>query len=409
MNLIALAVPFFLLALLVEVVVDRFRQTGYYRSNDAINSLSAGIISESSGYFTKFVEYSIWALVLGNFALFEWQRSWFDSSVTGILLWILAAVLWDFCYYWRHRLGHEMSILWAAHAVHHQSEEYNLSTALRQTSTGFLFGWIFYLPLFLIGIPIDVVITVGAANLIYQFWVHTRFIDRLGVLDRILVTPSNHRVHHAQNARYIDKNYGGIFVLWDRMFGTFAEEDDADPVVFGVRKQLANWNPVWANFQVYNYLWFDAKNARRWRDKIAVWFRRTGWRPADVAATYPKPAVDISTFEKFDPQVSTRRRAYVAAQFVVVVIFSLSIANAFATSGTQFLLVPCLLLWAHLVSLGLLNENRPQAVKFEIVRLLVVLPLGAVAVHPALLVVTPVVAATVMTYCLVSLIWLRNS
>ena len=224
MNLIALAVPFFLLALLLELAVDRLKQTGYYRSNDAINSLSAGILSETTGYFTKLLQYTIWGFVLGNLALFDWQRGWFDASPSGILLWILAAVLWDFCYYWNHRLGHEISVLWAAHAVHHQSEEYNLSTALRQTSSSFLFGWIFYVPLFLIGIPADVLITVAAVNLIYQFWVHTRFIDRLGVLDRILVTPSNHRVHHAQNERYIDKNYGGIFVLWDRLFGTFAEE-----------------------------------------------------------------------------------------------------------------------------------------------------------------------------------------
>ena len=233
MNLIALAVPFFLFALLLELAIDSLKKTGYYRSNDAINSLSAGILSETTGYFTKFISYVIWGLVLSNFALFEWRRSWFDSSLRGVMLWILAAVLWDFCYYWRHRFGHEMSILWAAHAVHHQSEEYNLSTALRQTSSSFLFTWIFYLPLFVIGFPLDVLVTVAAVNFIYQFWVHTQLIDRLGVLDRILVTPSNHRVHHAQNERYIDKNYGGIFVIWDRMFGTFTEEADEEPVTYG--------------------------------------------------------------------------------------------------------------------------------------------------------------------------------
>ncbi|MDH5241961.1 MAG: sterol desaturase family protein, partial [Gammaproteobacteria bacterium] len=181
MSLIALAVPFFLFALLVEFLVDRMRGTGYYRSNDAINSLSAGILSESTGYFTKFLQYTIWGLVLSKLALFDIERSWFDASVGGVLLWILAAVLWDFCYYWNHRLGHEISILWAAHAVHHQSEDYNLSTALRQTSTSFLFSWIFYVPLFLIGFPADVLITVAAVNLIYQFWVHTQQIRRLGV------------------------------------------------------------------------------------------------------------------------------------------------------------------------------------------------------------------------------------
>jgi len=409
MTLIALAVPFFLLALLIELTVDHLKQTGYYRSNDAINSLSAGILSESTGYFTKILKYTIWGLVLTNFALFDWQRSWFDASPSGILLWVLAAVLWDFCYYWNHRLGHEISILWAAHAVHHQSEEYNLSTALRQTSSGFLFGWIFYLPLFLIGFPADVLITVAAVNLIYQFWVHTRFVDRLGVLDRIFVTPSNHRVHHAQNERYIDKNYGGIFVLWDRLFGTFAEEQDSDPVVFGVRKPLANWNPIWANFQVYSYLWFDAVKTRRWRDKIGVWFRRTGWRPADVEAAYPKQATDLAHFEKYDPALSVGRRRYVIAQFAIAVLSALLISVAYAEHGIQAVLVPALLLWTQLYTLGLLNEDRPYAANFELLRLFVVLPIGLFAIDPNLLSITPIFVSIVAVYLLGSLLWLKSS
>ena len=355
------------------------------------------------------MQYTIWGFVLGKLALLEWQRSWFDASLQGILLWILAAVLWDFCYYWNHRLGHEISILWAAHAVHHQSEEYNLSTALRQTSSSFLFSWIFYVPLFLIGIPADVLVTVAAANLIYQFWVHTRFVNRLGILDRIFVTPSNHRVHHAQNERYIDKNYGGIFILWDRMFGTFAEESDGEPVIFGVRNPLANWNPFWANFQVYNYLLFDARKARRWQDKIGVWFRRTGWRPADVEAEFPKPPVDLDAFQKYDPQLSDIRRRYVIAQFVVVVATALSAAEVFASHGAQVVLVPCLLLWANLYTLGLLNEGRPYAARFELVRLFLIVPVGVYGLDAMLIEKTPTVGLIVATYILVSALWLRKN
>ena len=139
-----------------------------------------------------------------SFAIFDIDLAWFDSSPTGLALWLSALLAWDFCYYWAHRFGHEMSVLWAAQAVHHQSADYNLSTALRQTSTGFLFTWIFYLPLFEIGLPLEVVATVNAVDLIYQFWVHTQHVGKLGRLDRILVTPSNHRVHHAQNEIYID-------------------------------------------------------------------------------------------------------------------------------------------------------------------------------------------------------------
>ena len=223
MDQLALAVPFFILALAVELIADRFRGGRLYRANDAVNSLSAGMLSTTSGYFTRFMSLVVWAYVLQNFALIDMPLAWFDASPRGIALWIVAAVAWDFCYYWFHRLSHEFSILWAAHAVHHQSEDYNLSTALRQTSTGFLFGWIFYVPLFVVGFPLEILLTVYAVNLIYQFWVHTQLVRRMGVLDFIFVTPSNHRVHHGQNEPYIDKNYGGMLILWDRLFGTFAD------------------------------------------------------------------------------------------------------------------------------------------------------------------------------------------
>jgi len=377
MDLLALAVPFFLLALLLEFVVDRVRGTGLYRANDAINSLSAGTLSTTFGYFTKVVQILLWGLVLEHLAVFEIPLAWFDASPRGIALWVTAAVAWDFCYYWNHRLGHEISLLWAAHAVHHQSEDYNLSTALRQTSTSFLTSWVFYVPLFVLGFPLEVVIAVGAVNLIYQFWVHTQIVRRLGVLDYIFVTPSNHRVHHAQNERYIDKNYGGIFILWDRLFGTFEDEREDDPVIFGVRKPLANWNPFWANLQVYDYLLFDARHTRRWCDKLGIWFRRTGWRPADMVEQYPKHTANLETFEKFDPEVPRSQRIYVLAQFFVAVIATLAIAVLFVEVGARGVLVPCVLLWTLLYTLGLINEGRSYAVRAELLRLVIVVPLAA--------------------------------
>ena len=374
MDLIAIAVPFFMLALVMELIIDWRKGSGLYRSNDAINSLSAGILSTTIGYFTRFLPLIAWGFVLRNFALIDMQPEWFDLSARGLLLWVVAALAWDFCYYWFHRFSHEISVLWAAHAVHHQSEDYNLSTALRQTSTGFLFGWIFYTPLFLIGFPLEVLITVNAINLIYQFWVHTQMVRRLGVLDRILVTPSNHRVHHAQNERYIDKNYGGMLILWDRFFGTFEDEAEEEPVVFGVRKPLANLNPFWANLQVYDYLLFDARKASRWRDKVAVWFRRTGWRPADVEARHPKRQTDFSQFKKFDPQIAPGQRHYVMAQFVIGLIGTLIIAELYVRKGTEAVLIPCILLWLQLYTVGLLNEGRSSARRLEWLRLLVAVP-----------------------------------
>ena len=376
MDLIALAVPFFLLALLVELAVDRLRGTGHYRTNDAINSLSAGTLDVTTGYFTKLLPGVIWAYVFQNFALIDVDLAWFDLSPRGLALWALALLGFDFCYYWAHRMGHEISVLWAAHAVHHQSEDYNLSTALRQSSTGFIFGWIFYLPLFLLGMPFEVFVTVNALDLIYQFWVHTQLIGKMGWLDRVLVTPSNHRVHHAQNEVYIDKNYGGILIIWDRLFGTFQEELDDEPVVFGVRKPLANWNPFWANLQVYDYLWFDAVRTRRWRDKLGVWFRRTGWRPADVTVRYPKQRANLDHFEKFDPPLGTATRRYIVGQFVAAAVAVLWIGQLFAEQGATAVFLPCVLLWILLYSVGVISERRDYAIQTETVRLFLIMPLG---------------------------------
>ena len=406
MDLIALAVPFFLLAILIEIIVNWRRKKGYYRSNDAINSISAGMLDTTLGYFTKVLPMIGWAFALQNLSLFEMQLAWFDTSLRGLVLWALAAVAWDFLYYWVHRFSHEISILWAAHAVHHQSEDYNLSTALRQTSTGFLFGWIFYLPLFVIGFPLEIILTVSAVNLLYQFWVHTQLIRRLGPLEWVLMTPSHHRVHHAQNERYIDKNYGGMFIVWDRMFGTYEPETDEEPVIFGVRKPLANWNPFWANLQVYDYLLFDARKAKRWRDKIGIWFRRTGWRPADVAAAYPKVRSDLTHFEKFDPPVAAGLKSYAVAQFVVAIAMIFWIGEIYASDGAKAALLPCIGLWLLLLSLGVLNEGRAMARSLELLRLLVAVPLLGLLLHNSGTTLGLTAGMITAAYVLGSVLWL---
>jgi len=405
MDLIALAVPFFLLALLIELFVDWRSKSGFYRSNDAINSLSAGILSTTIGYFTRFLPLIAWGWALERFALIDMPLAWFDFSTRGLALWAVALLAWDLCYYWFHRFSHEISILWAAHAVHHQSEEYNLSTALRQTSTSFLYDWIFYLPIFLIGFPLEVVIVVRSINLIYQFWVHTRVVHRLGVLDRILVTPSNHRVHHAQNDRYMDRNYGGMLILWDRIFGTWQEELEDEPVVFGVTRPLANWNPFWANLQVYNDLLFDARHAGSWRDRLGLWFQRTGWRPADVATRFPRERRRLSAFRKYDPPVAADMRRYVVAQFIVAILGTLLIARLYAAEGASAVLIPCGMLWLQLYTLGLLNEDRPGARRLEWYRLAALTPALVVLQHVVDDGWSPAMLGAVLSYFLVSMAW----
>lgn len=272
-------------------------------------------------------------------------------------------------------MGHERNILWAAHSVHHQSEDYNLSTALRQTSTGFLLSWIFYLPLAVVGVPLVVFISVASLNLLYQFWVHTRHVPKLGWVEWFFVTPSNHRAHHAQNALYMDRNYGGVFIIWDRLFGTFQEEDDNEPVIFGVTTPLASWNPLWANLQFYAQLWSDARRTERWWDKLRIWFMRTGWRPADVKAKYPMAKPDLSQFRKFEVPLDVRHQVYIALQFAAYVGFGSYLMNVGEGSPTSALVLGWGAMALGLFTLGGALENRPWALKAELARLVLNVPL----------------------------------
>ncbi|RYF68398.1 MAG: hypothetical protein EOO29_35255, partial [Comamonadaceae bacterium] len=224
---------------------------------------------------------------------------------------------YDFCYYWLHRMGHESAVLWAAHVVHHQSQHYNLSTALRQTSSGALLGWVFYLPMAVAGVPPLVFGVVALVDLLYQFWVHTEQLGKLGWFDRWFCAPSNHRVHHAVNDRYLDRNYGGVLIVWDRLFGTYREEDE--PCVYGTRSPLQSWDPLWANAEVYWSLAKDSWHARSWADKLRVWVKPPGWRPADVAERFPKPAFDFEAAkQRYEPAVPVGVRWFAAANFVLL-------------------------------------------------------------------------------------------
>ena len=238
-QIIVIATPVFLLLIGIEFLVGLRRGRNTYRLNDALNSIGLGILSQVAGVFSKLMTLGIYSVVFARFSF--WQL-----PADAPWVWLAALVLYDLCYYALHRAGHRCALFWAAHVVHHQSEDYNLSTALRQTSSGWLAGWLFYLPMALLGFPPLVFAVVALIDLLYQFWVHTQQIGKLGWFDRWFCSPSNHRVHHAVNDRYVDKNYGGILIVWDRLFGTFEEEDDAEPCVYGTRSPLRSWNPLWA-------------------------------------------------------------------------------------------------------------------------------------------------------------------
>ena len=251
-QVIVLATPVFFLLMGIEFAWGYWRERqgkgrNTYRLNDAINSISLGVLSQLGGVFSQLLAIGIYAAIYGHLALYRDETFW--STWYGVLL---ALLLYDFCYYWLHRAGHEVAVLWAAHVVHHQSQDYNLSTALRQTSSGVLLAWVFYAPMAVLGVPPLVFGIVALIDLLYQYWVHTEHIPALGWFDRVFVSPSNHRVHHAVNDRYLDRNYGGILILWDRLFGSFQEEDEK--CVYGTRGQLNSWDPIWANLEVYSEL-----------------------------------------------------------------------------------------------------------------------------------------------------------
>ncbi|WP_223544687.1 sterol desaturase family protein [Pseudomonas sp. A-B-19] len=368
MDFILYAVPFFFVLIAIELLADRWRGVSNYRVADAINSISTGVLSTTTGLLTKGVGLVTYAFALKYLALFE-------LSVDSVWVWVFAFVFYDLCYYWLHRMGHERNILWAAHSVHHQSEDYNLSTALRQTSTGFLLSWIFYLPMAVFGVPLLMFVSVAALNLLYQFWVHTRHIPKLGWFEWFFVTPSNHRAHHAQNALYMDRNYGGVFIIWDRLFGSFQEEDDNEPVIFGVTTPLASWNPVWANVQFYAQLWADARRTESTRDKLRIWFMRTGWRPADVAAKYPMNKPDLSQFRKFEVPLDGRQQRYVLLQFCVYIALGSYLMNLEPKLPVTALVLGWGAVAFGLFVLGVALENRPWALKLEWMRLASNLPL----------------------------------
>lgn len=355
-QVIVLATPVFLLMIGLEFAWGHARQrrgTGHntYRLADTINSLSLGVLSQLGGLFTKVLTIGVYTAVHTSVARVPdaaWWPTWY-----GV---VAALVFYDFCYYWQHRAGHRVAVFWAAHVVHHQSQHYNLSTALRQTGSGMLLSWLFYLPMALAGVPPLVFGIVALIDLLYQFWVHTEQVGKLGWFDRVFCSPSNHRVHHAVNDHYLDRNYGGILVLWDRLFGTFREE--GAPCIYGTRGALNSWDPLWANAEVYWALLQDSWHAGSWADKLRVWLMPPGWRPADVAQRFPKPAFDLQQVRTFDPPASHAVQVFAAAQFLLLLAGVLTVLWLAATWPVLSTAVWSAALVASFWALGAVLQGR---------------------------------------------------
>ncbi|MDC3362559.1 sterol desaturase family protein [Gammaproteobacteria bacterium] len=374
MDLIAIAVPFFLALILAEFIYGISRGRNTYRLNDTINSLSMGSLSSLSGL----------VIVGGSALIYEFIVKTFQLTqlpAESTLVWVATFILYDLAYYWKHRLGHEVALFWGSHVSHHQSEDYNLGTALRQTSIDF-HGFLFLIPFFIVGVPGEVLVATVSLNLIYQFWVHTQHVPKLGPIEWIMVTPSNHRVHHARNDQYVDKNYGGVFIIWDRLFGTFQDELAEEPAVYGLRKPLNSWNPLWANTHVYWRLLIDFVKMKGIKNKVQLLFKPPGWLPADYTKTC-KAAAPVDLKSKYDPKVAGITRAYVFGQFIITVVVSLSLAELATVASTVELWAAAGFIALSLFTHGYVLDKRVRSTPLECSRLLLavglayLLPLGA--------------------------------
>ena len=368
-NALLYAIPGFMVLMLIEIAYGHYVKNQKYRLFDTLSSLSSGVtnvLKDSLGLALVLVSYPFLA---SRLAVVEVSNSW--------LTWVIAFVVIDFAGYWNHRLSHRVNIFWNQHVIHHSSEDFNLACALRQSISNVVgYTAILLLPAALLGVEYSVIAVLAPLHLFGQFWYHTQHIGKLGFLEYILVTPSQHRVHHAINEQYIDKNLGQIFSVWDRLFGTFQEELDDVPPRYGVLKPAMTYNPLWINFQHAYNLAFDAWHAKRFVDKLRIWFMPTGWRPADVAQRFERPIIeDVYAYEKYDPKSTLLRRVVVFAQFVLAISLLFYFFELFSDLSNTYRLYAGALIFLMVMGYSSLMDGSRWALAFEALRIAFVIGL----------------------------------
>jgi alkylglycerol monooxygenase len=396
--LIALSMPIFLFFVFVELWLAKRRRVSVYRFSDAITDLSCGVVSQISVFYCGKTLQDTYAHLYDNYRIVTLSNSW--------LVWVLGFFLLDFLFYWFHRLSHEVNFLWAVHIVHHQSEDYNLAAGLRQAILTSFVTWFFYLPMAFLGFPPLMYGVLHALNLIYQYWLHTEMIRDIGPLEKIINTPSHHRVHHGQNPQYIDKNYGGTLMCWDYLFGTF--EKEGEPVVYGITKPLNSYNNLWAQFHYFVEIFNEAKAAPKWSDKIKVWFKGPAWSPEGLPVKVLPQGISRETFVKYDPKTPSGVSVYVVVTTLVsatAILFYLMSAGRSLASGPAVLLVCTILL--SMASIGAFLDKKPWALRIELFRLGFIVGVGVglfwgtTSFFPA--------ALLLMAFTTLHLLWLRRS
>lgn len=313
-KILLVAMPAFLLLVLFEKWYGIRKGMDTVENMDMISSLSSGVTNVTKDVLGLSLAIISYGWLVDHLAIVHVSNS--------MLTYIIAFVALDFAGYWVHRIQHTYNFFWNNHLVHHSSEEFNLACALRQSISGFVrLFTVFLLPAALLGVPASVIAVVAPLHLFAQFWYHTRHINKMGLLEKIIVTPSHHRVHHAINPEYLDKNFSQIFIVWDKLFGTFQEELQEKPPVYGITRPVETWNPIKINFQHIWLLIKDAWRARRWQDKFRIWLAPLGWRPPDVAERFPvKKIEDVYHFDKYRTRTSPAFSAWCWVQLSVILI-----------------------------------------------------------------------------------------
>lgn len=359
-NYIALAIPFFFVMIALELGVARLRRADVYDFSDTFGDVGCGMAQQTANLFLVFLKLAGYTVLYDRYRVHTFE--------SPILVWVFAFFAVDFMYYWWHRLSHRVSLLWAAHVVHHQSEEYNLSVALRQSVlTGFT-SWPFYVPVALLGVPPMVLAATIAFSTLYQFWIHTRLIGTLGPLEWALNTPSHHRGHHAVNPRYIDTNYGATLIVWDRLFGTFAQEIEAP--VYGVTKPLRSFDPVWAQIAPWVDLGRAMRAAPGLLNKLRVVVMPPGWVPGEGGGReVPAPEVSASRSPPFRGAAPAGVMAYVAVNTLLLVAATFFVLLRGDSLPRALVATIAGLIVLSLASFGALLDGRRWGAGLEVARL----------------------------------------
>ncbi|WP_425638694.1 sterol desaturase family protein [Algoriphagus yeomjeoni] len=395
MNLspVVIAIPMYFILMAIEMIALRFQKHPGYRLNDAVTNINCGVISQVTGVFIKILSIGIYTLIYQHFAFFQIPNN--------VWTFFLLFFLYDFCYYWAHRMSHEVNLFWGGHVVHHSSEEYNLSVALRQSSTQTIWTFFFYFPLALLGFDPVMLVLASGINLLYQFWIHTEAIDRMGFLEKFMNTPSHHRVHHGRNPKYIDKNHAGTFIIFDKWFGTFQEEEERP--TYGITTPVKSWNPVWVNLAHYSNMKEELKMIPNWSDRLKYLFNKPGWLP-DYMGGYRAPMEVEDDYQKFDTVVPPSLNWYVFTQYIFVLLltgFFLFKVESF--TWIPKVLVSVLIIWTT-VSFSGVFEKRNWYLPQELIRILAFA--GVVFFLIQSLLPLPILIGILSAYSLASLFWL---